>query len=219
MSEDAWHSHCGRVTASVVGRRLATNSTSSTLLLNAGSGVYAVTELRWRELVLDLFAAPLRGRRDAVCGSIEALPFRSRQFGAVVCVGEVLAYCDPATALTEFARTLAPAGVLVIDFRSTRSARCWLRSSYGRAVDLVTDEYNGEPELTWIYDPRYIERLLEKTGFLVREVLGTHTWSSIARSLGLTSSSATRIEQSLYPLALLQGCADLITIVAERTAT
>jgi len=216
MREDEWHAHSGRVTACLVRGHLETARSPSILLLNAGAGVYEFPHQRWHEIALDLFIKPIKARRNAVCGSIEALPFSPQAFGAVVCVGEVVAYCDPATVFREFARALAPTGLLILDFRSTRSARYWFRRQYGRAAELATDIYNETPERTWIYDPRYIRRLLDVSGFVVRQVLGTHVWSSVLCAIGLPTSQATRIERTLPAPALLQGFADLVTIVAER---
>src|SRR5208337_3242994 len=141
--------------------------------------------------------APIRDRKYALCASVEALPFRSSTFGAIVCVGEVLAYCDPAAAITEFARVLAPSGTLICDFGSSRSIRYWFRTSYGRAADLVTDHYNGTPERTWVYDPAYVSSLLVKAGFHVKVSLGTHTWSAFARRLGASMPTAMLVQQYL----------------------
>jgi ubiquinone/menaquinone biosynthesis C-methylase UbiE len=54
-------------------------------------------------------------REYSVCTSVERLPFRENSMGAIVCVGEVLAYCDPAAAIGEFARVLVRSGLLICD--------------------------------------------------------------------------------------------------------
>ena len=93
IREDEWHSYSGSMTTRVLKRELGPLSNAA-LLLNAGAGIYSIEWESECQISLDLFGAPLQGRRHAVCGSVEVLPFRSEVFDAVVCVGEVLA-CGP----------------------------------------------------------------------------------------------------------------------------
>jgi SAM-dependent methyltransferase len=216
ISEDEWHEYSGYKTAEFITYYLSRTEVNSKLLLNAGAGVYEIQANSWSEISVDLFSTPLRNRQHAVCASIESLPFQAATFGAVVCVGEVLAYCDPAAAIAEFARVLVPSGTLICDFGNSRSFRYWLRYSYGRAADLVTDYYNGTPERIWVYDPAYVKSLLTSSGFVIKDALGTHTWSALARRLGASVELAIRLQRRLERLRLPPAWADLTTIVAER---
>ena len=216
--EDAWHAHCGVKTSKFLAKHLGNPPARTQLLLNAGAGVYSLSQQGWHEVALDLFLAPLAARQHAVCASVEHLPFRNQSFGAIVAVGEVLSYCDPARAIWEFARVLAPGGLGIFDFTSSRCFRYWFRESYGRAADLVTDQYNGRPERTWIYDPAYIRNLLNSAGFKVKAKLGTHAWSALAQRAGLSTAASIVIERWLGPLYLPSHWAYLMTIVAERGA-
>src|SRR6267142_849021 len=211
MDEDIWHSYTGKKTSETLSDFLSHNESSSSVLLNAGSGIYPIGAAGWTEISVDLFTQPLLGRPNAVCASIESLPFKSQSFGAVVCVGEVLAYCDPALAIAEFARVLVPSGVLVCDFGSTRSFLRVLRASYGRSADLVVDQYNGKPERIWVYDPAYIDSILRSAGFTIRAQKGTHTWSALARRVGLSSDKAALLQKYLDWLLLPTRFADLMT--------
>ena len=216
MEEDSWHTYTGEKTAQIVCRTLAACRVPPKLLLNAGAGVYAVGRQPWKEISIDLFVTPIQPRRNGVCASVEWLPFKSQTFGAIVCVGEVLAYCDPAAAIREFGRTLVRGGVLICDFASSRSLRYWLRRRYGRAADIVTDDYNGEPERTWVYDPKYIRYLLESGGFAISKIFGTHSWSALGRRIGLAPEPAVKIQRLLDHVPLPSRAADLTTIVAAR---
>lgn len=216
ISEDTWHEYSGERTAQIITRYLSELHAPSKLLLNAGAGVYELSLPDWEEVSLDLFPGPLRNRRYAVCASVEALPFQEHIFGAIVCVGEVLAYCDPARAIAEFARVLAPSGLLICDFGNSRSFRYWFRSQYGRAADMVTDSYNEAPERIWIYDPQYLLSIINSSGFSVHARFGTHTWSSLARRVGVSIPLSVAIQRHLERLPLPTAWADLMTIVAER---
>src|SRR5437588_1470584 len=93
LTEDEWHAYSGRKTAEIVASHLSLSRGSSRLLLNAGAGVHELNLPPWEEICVDLFAAPLRRHKKAICADIGKLPFAVAQFGAVVCVGEVLGYC------------------------------------------------------------------------------------------------------------------------------
>src|SRR5437870_287386 len=74
--EDAWHTYSGAQAIKIIAQILRLVEAGSPWLLNAGAGIYDVASERWREVSLDLFAAPIEGRAFPVCGSVEGLPFR-----------------------------------------------------------------------------------------------------------------------------------------------
>jgi SAM-dependent methyltransferase len=216
MREDDWHCYSEKKTTELLARHLSVSEVPSNWLLNAGAGVYQFRLGGWKEVSLDLFTSPIRQRQCPVCASIEKLPFRSGTFGGIACVGEVLGYCDPAAAIVEFSRLLAPLGILICDFGSSREIRYWLRPPYGRAADLVTDYYNEAPERIWVYDPIYVSSLLVSSGFDIRARLGTHTWSALARRVGASAPMAVFLQRHLEWLRLPSAWADVTTIVAAR---
>jgi SAM-dependent methyltransferase len=216
ISEDEWHLYSEAWTRDTVAGLLPGPPLNNNWLLNAGAGVYDISENGWRTVSLDLFAEPIRRHRFPICGNIEQLPFGSDSFAAVVCVGEVLAYCDPAKALRECARVLIPGGRIICDFRSSRSPRYWFTKTHGRAADLVVDQYNGTPEPTWVYDPHYIDSVLVANGLRVFRRLGLHTWSSIAKRAGCSSVSSLYIQNALTKVSLPSYFSDLVTIAADR---
>jgi SAM-dependent methyltransferase len=217
FSEDPWHEYCGEQTSKIVSMALAQRRSRSNLLLNAGSGVYRLEQPNWEEICVDLFDAPLANHTHAVRASVEALPLQECTFGAVVCVGEVLGYCDPQLAFKEFARILEDKGILVCDFGNSLSFRHKMRACYARAADIVTDEYNGTEERVWVYNPRFIKRLLESSGFSIRQQFGTHTWSAAAHRFGMSKTRSTLIQRSLHLIPFPRRWADVCTIIAERT--
>jgi SAM-dependent methyltransferase len=218
IQEDTWHTHSGDRTSRIILDHLGSGERRG-LLLNAGAGIYRVEGDAWNEFPLDLFTSPIRTRSRAVCARIEQLPFRSGVFDAVICVGEVLDYCDPARSIPEFARVLKRSGILVCDFGNSRSFTHWLRPAYGRAADLVTTPYNGSPERTWVYDPSYVYTLLETSGFEIKAKIGIHTWSALARRLGASVSTALRLEKIFTWARLPIPCSEVITVVALRATS
>jgi len=166
-------------------QRLALLGPTANRLLNAGAGVYGNTTGESSEVSVDLFSTPMKGRRNAVCANVERLPFRDGSFNCVLCVGEVLAYCDPSAAFAEFSRVLAPTGTLICDFGNSRSVSHWFNRTFARAADLVVDEYNGSPEKIWRYDPRYMSGLLNSHGFVTKAKFGIQSPSGVGRLVGL----------------------------------
>jgi SAM-dependent methyltransferase len=217
FAEDEWHTYTGEKTLAIINRCVSLSRATSRLLLNAGAGVHELNLKSWEELSVDLFSAPLRAHRRAVCANIEELPFNSAQFGGVVCVGEVLGYCDPARAIAEFSRVLAPGGVLVCDFGNSRSFRYWLSDNYGRSATMVKDMYNDSIEHIWVYDPQYIRSLIASFGFSIRQVFGTHNWSALTRRLGASPRSSVAVQQFLDWLPSPVLFSDVMTIVAFRS--
>jgi SAM-dependent methyltransferase len=216
FQEDSWHAYCGQETRRIINSALSRPTTPSNRLLNAGSGVYRLDVPGWDELAVDIFETPLGGRGNTFCASIESLPIDQETFGAIVCVGEVLGYCDPQLAIKEFGRILQRKGSLVCDFGSSLSFRYQMRECHGREADIVSDEYNGTAERVWIYNPRFIRRLLRANGFEVIREYGTHTWSSLATRIGASKARATEFQRSMDWMPLPKRWADVCTIIAEK---
>ena len=216
FAEDSWHLFCGQRMREIVQSVLSSRKLELGRVLNAGCGVYSLGLAGWSEVAVDLFESPLNGRQDAVCADLRSLPFDCSSFQAVVCVGEVIGYCDPQLVFPEFNRVLQGSGVLICDFGSSTSLRHLRRSSYGRQADLIVDTYNGSDEKVWIYHPEFIRRLLKHSGFSVSGEFGTHTWSALARSFGISPSTATVIERRLGWLRLARHNSDVVTIVAVK---
>lgn len=214
--EDRWHASSGAITAAFVSRQLAKRASPQARLLNAGAGIYAIAASGFEEVFLDLFVKPIRYRPLAVCGSVEALPFKQESFECVVSVGEVFAYCDPSSAIAEFARVLKPGGLLICDFSSSKSARYLMTKTFGRAADLVIDSYNGLPEPCWVYSPAYIDSLLKSSGLCVAASMGAQTIAAMCRRAAISPSAAIRIQSAFKWLKLPAVLADLITIAAVR---
>lgn len=213
--EDSWHLKTEDRTNKIVCSALS-RIVSGGLVLNVGSGSYRIPAPHLNQVCLDLFRTPLHGQPAAVCGNAEKLPFRGDAFDAVVCVGEVIAYCDPIEVMKEASRTIKPGGVFVVDFGSTDSARFLLTKVRGRFADIVTVPYNGTAEKTWVYNYRYMRGILESCSFRIIKTFGTHAWSSLVyRMLGSTWA-ALLAEDVMGKISHPIGIADTITMVAKK---
>jgi SAM-dependent methyltransferase len=216
MIEDDWHAYTGAQTQKIIDEQVSAEMTPFRRVLNAGAGVYSLRVRSQQEVSVDLFMAPIRAHSASVCATIEHLPFRDATFDAIVCVGEVLGYCDPGMAIREFGRLMIPRGMLICDFASSRSPRQWFTRPYGRAADLTVDEYNGRPEKIWFYDPKYMCSLITSAGFTVKKTIGIHTISAVARRIGAARPAALRLQRAWSWFPLPDRWGDITTIVAVR---
>jgi SAM-dependent methyltransferase len=217
IREDAWHSYADAERIRLVKTNLADTRIAPRLILNAGAGVYSLKVSGWQEIRLDLFRSPLKGDPRSVCGTILNLPFSDFTFGAIVCIGEVLGYCDPAQAVPELSRVLAVGGLLIFDFASTRSPRFWLSSTYGRAADLITVDYNGCLERIWAYDPSYVRTLARQAGLSIiceRRIMG---WAAAIKRIGLKVETALYVEEKFNRWIGTAALGDLSIICARRS--
>ena len=220
IQEDEWHAYTEETTRKICRRYLAGHRSTSDRLLNAGCGGSSVRVVGWEEIPLDLFLNPLERRNLAICANIEKLPFAHNVFGATICTGEVLGYCDPRPALAELSRVTREGGILICDFGNTRSAKHWFTPTYARAAEVVTDSYNGTPERIWIYSADYIHEVLIAVGFRILKSTATHTWSAIFRRAGGSPRNAVCIERCLKWLPLLPArWGDLLTVVAVKISS
>ena len=93
------------------------------------------TELRRNERADEWFVQDLN--------SDQSLPFADESFDAVCCALSVQYLQYPAAVFREFARVLAPDGVLVVSFTSrmfpTKAVRAWRTASMDGRVDIVTE--------------------------------------------------------------------------------
>jgi SAM-dependent methyltransferase len=215
VEEDRWHSFGDVQRRHLIRRTFDHFGERHGRILNAGSGVHTLGLGDWEEIAIDFFERPLHRTSCAVCGNIAQLPFGESTFDAVICVGEVLGYCDPPQAVAEFFRVIRPQGILFCDFGSTQSARYWFTEVYRRAAEMVTVEYNGEPERIWIYDPDYINSLLRQAGFCTILLTGIYRWAALFAQL-CGQKYALKAEQLQRLLPFPSRSADVVVIVARR---
>ncbi|RIL00858.1 MAG: methyltransferase type 11 [Proteobacteria bacterium] len=140
-------------------------------ILDAGCGTggnLAQLEGRGRRVGLDyapeaLAGCRTRGLPELVRGSVTALPFADGSFGAVLSISVLYHEWvrDPAAALRELRRVLAPGGLLLVDVPGYRS----LTSPHDEAVMTARRFTAGE-----------LRALVEASGF---EVLRVTHWMSL----------------------------------------
>ena len=146
-----------------VGRSLARHLPAAARVLDAGCGTggllrrlhaaqpaWSLTGLDFSPLACEL--ARERTGGEIVQGSIAALPFADGTFAAVTSCDVVCQVTDPAQAVREFHRCLAPGGVMVL----TMPAYQWMYSYHDREVGNLRRYSRGE-----------VNALLQSAGFRI----------------------------------------------------
>ncbi|MGZ6270631.1 MAG: class I SAM-dependent methyltransferase [Candidatus Limnocylindrales bacterium] len=175
-------------------RALLPPSGGRLLEVGAGFGRLVPEYAGWREVTLaDASEAHVAAARDAFAADprvrVEladayALPFGDGSFEALVCV-RVLHHIErPADVFTEFARVLAPGGLLVLEFANKRNlkaiVRWWLHLQAWSPFATAPFEYVS---LHLTRHPSDVRRQLRAAGFRVeaRRTASLFRWSVLSR--------------------------------------
>lgn len=148
-------------------------------ILNAGSGG---TDYGLKQEIYNIDIAENKNKlfKHFVQGNIEATPFDSDYFDAIICVGSVINYCDAGKVISEFSRIIKSGGKLIVEFESSYSFELFHTNAYMKSAELITTSYFNMPHKMWVYSPKYILRLLKCSGFRVCKTRTYHIFSSLA---------------------------------------
>lgn len=215
--EDEWHKSSDVMTKHLVSDVILNEGMSSRdIVLNVGSGVHSFDVGSSEQVHMDIFSSPIMGKSLAVCGNAQQMPFRDSSFAATICVGEVLAYCDPVRLIGEMSRVTRKNGVAILDFGSSDSIRHAFRKMRGSYADIVSVPYAGRQERTWVYSINYIRGILHSFSFTISSEFGWHSWSSLLQRIGAPTSLALSIQRKVKYTKNPLCIADLITVVARK---
>src|SRR5207248_10382541 len=90
------------------------------------------------------------------------IPFEDDAFDVVLCVGAVLNYSDPYTAVPELLRVTKKGGLVIIDFETSNTAELLLSKDWGRRVCIVERRYAGHLDKTFLFSIDHIRRIVEE---------------------------------------------------------
>ncbi len=179
LARDIWHRHNYESLSSIVQRVLDASAGNQSYILNLGSGGTTYGVRSPHHFQLDLADRRLPRNGCSVVGNAETLPFAAESADIVLCVGEVLNYCDALAALGEFARVLKPGARLLVEFESSRSFEYVATSSFGKTQVFVNTTFQLQPERFWLYNPSYIASALEAFGLTVVSTFSFHSVTAL----------------------------------------
>ena len=197
----------------------AQEQTANSLVLDLGSAGHAYFSTDCMRVDVDLADTMLTRCPQAVCASIEALPFKDNIAYLVLCVGPVVNYCSLEESINELARITKLNGRLILHVELSNSYEFLVSKSYRADAAFVTSFYKGV-ENYWVYSNAYVRRILDINGFLIQRVRYFHILSSLFyRMTGLANFSA-RLAPADPLFSWISACgsiADSAIFVCRRT--
>ncbi len=171
-ADDTWSTYTKRSIGAFV--REVVPATAG-LILNAGSGGndYGLAG-RAACVNLDISPRQCRGLPKPVVGDVEHIPFPDDLFDVTLCVGAVLNYVRPETAIPELLRVTRPGGLIVVDFESSYSAEIMFSKAWAKPVSVIERLYVDHMDKTFLYSPGHIREVFAQTGSMVVATRGYH---------------------------------------------
>lgn len=160
-------------------------------ILNAGSGGNSYG-IKNNMVHLDIAEEKLRGIQNAVVASVEDMPFPASMFDGIICVGSVINYCDASATISEFSRVLKPKGRLILEFENSAGYEYKGTSTYEKAADIVTVQFQGQDHKQWLYSLSYIKSLLSTYSFSIRHIFPFHIFSSLVLHLSRNETRSAK---------------------------
>lgn len=175
---DEWHEYtANRIRQELSGRWSGLQTQPGHVILNAGAGNSDLGVCPPWTLNLDISEAGVALLPNPIVATVEQIPLPNESVDTIVCVGSVLNYCDAAAAISEFGRVLKSGGNLVLEFESSRAADLLSQNAFGRPAAIAETFYGNEPEVLWVYNPRYIRSLLRAAQLEIMESIPIHIGS------------------------------------------
>ena len=256
---EPWYEHLYDVLHAILRDAIGRAPFAGARALDAGCGTgfqaALLADLGWRAYGVDVSAGLLGVARRRLphavltLASVEALPYPSGYFDAVVSCGSTLSFVDdPARALTEMGRVLRPGGRLLLacEHRPSLDLLWTLGSAltgdslgYGvtpgeawRALnrrDGLRLAYPGYGPL-WLFTGRELRRLLAAAGFAPVRGWGLHAITSLLPStllhrahppkpLAAAYRALRRLDTALASTHPARALANSLVILAERAQT
>jgi SAM-dependent methyltransferase len=176
---DDWSVHTREQIADCVARNLREREIA---ILNAGCGGndYGLSSIGVCTNI-DISFRQCRNLSNSMVGDIEALPFGTSRFDAVVCVGAVINYSEPYASIPELLRVTRSGGLLLLDFETTTSAELLFSNHWGKRVSVVERSYADRTDKTFLFSPDHIMRILDQYGAKIVHTHCYHTATAIWR--------------------------------------
>jgi SAM-dependent methyltransferase len=162
---DAWHRYSQRVVhKTALDWYYALGKERGSRFLNAGSAGndYGIKEPMTH---LDLFESKIAACEDYIVGDISSIPASNDSFDVILCVGSVLNYADPLSAIRELSRVLRTGGLLILEYERSASPEYFRENAFRRNCCRVRTFYGTAPTYLWVYGDGFIDGLLSAFGF------------------------------------------------------
>jgi ubiquinone/menaquinone biosynthesis C-methylase UbiE len=192
---------------------------STALVLNLGSGGNDQGIISKRTIHVDVAIRRIMGVKDSILGDINYLPIAGGIADLVVCVGGVINYAGPHTAIKEICRATKVGGYILLEFESSKSLEFDISTVFGRDIVSVNTFFNNRSEKIQVYSENFISRLLMQSGARIEVVESFHILSSLALRFCRSEETAQRWARFDHLARLIPGlrrCGSNIILLAKK---
>ncbi len=189
------------------------------LILNAGSAGESYGFPEDKMIHFDLIDLKIKNKKLYLTGNIESLPFQNNYFDLIICVGEVINYCDAAKSINEFSRIMKIFGEVVIEFESSRSLELIFTKQFNASSIIRKTFYQGRQEKIWYYSEIYILNLLRAAGLEPNRTERFHMLSILVYRITKSPNFAAKftwLDKIIHYIPFLNQCASNVIITAKK---
>lgn len=147
-------------------------------ILNAGSGGNSY-DLHNKMCHVDIVEKNICKYDDYEVANIESMPFENSTFDSIICVGDVINYCDAEKAIKELARVIKKQGKMIIEFENSNAYEYMQEKYYGCSKVITNLEYMQEITNQYLYSCQYLSDSLRKNGFNIKKEISIHIISGL----------------------------------------
>ncbi len=173
---DAWHMHSRERISTYISQN---DFWSNTNIINAGSGGSDYNLKYGHMLHVDIAETKIKQYDDFLVANVENLPLDSNTFDNAICVGSVLNYCDPVSAISELCRVLKSGGHLVLEYESSWGFEYIGQDIYKQDAVVASIEYLNVQQNQWLFSPQYIKNILRTYNFIIEKEYKFHILDGI----------------------------------------
>ena len=173
-----WYDYTHHTIIDFIESNLSNKLHSNSIYLNAGSGG-SIYNLPGKCFHVDIAENLIKSFPYYYVSSIENLPFDNSIFDATICVGSVINYCSSLESVSELSRTLKKGGYLIIEFERSNTAELWFNKEYSKNVTMQKYEYLNHTHTLWLYEEKYMRKLLENKGLRIIKYKRFHNFSAL----------------------------------------
>ncbi len=217
---DKWHSYTFKMISKFIIQNLKHYSHIDNIkILNAGSAGYSY-ELPEKNIThIDIAEKKIKDLENSIQANIEDIPLSNDTFEAIICVGSVINYCDPISAIQEFSRVLKKNGKLILEFENSNTLELIGTNKYNKKAILIDTFYLGK-ETIWYFSESFIEEILTENGFLITKKNRWHILSPLIyryTKKGNFSAFFCKLDSMLKLFPFFKKVSSNTIIFAEKT--
>ncbi len=190
-NSDKWHKFTYKSIYKFVEKQLKRYSTSTSVILNAGSGGTNYPH-KGNMIHLDIVDTYIKGFPDHIVASIDQIPLENSSVDIIICVGSVINYADYQRSLKEFSRILKPSGILILEFERSNSGEFLFNKKHHQQIFPQTYYYNNQKHILWMYNEHNIIDTLRLYELTTIHKYRFHTMSTLINRVGLSESKAAK---------------------------